>query len=135
MLGEQLGEETGQITGMRVLPDEGVGPRVEVSFQASGTLLGTPESDMGTYVSVTRSDGTLFGDGQGVVVTDDGEMAAWRAQGAGRFTGHGTAVSWRGAVYYQTNSERLARLNGVAVVYEFETDENGKVAAQFYEWK
>ena len=62
-------------------------------------------------------------------------MAAWRAQGVGRFTGHGMAVSWRGAVYYQTNSERLARLNGVAVVYEFETDENGKVAAQFYEWK
>ena len=72
MLGEQLGEETGQITGLRVLPDEGVGPRVEVSFQASGTLLGTPESDMGTYVSVTRPDGTLFGDGQGVVMTDDG---------------------------------------------------------------
>jgi hypothetical protein len=66
---------------------------------------------------------------------DDGEMAAWRAQGAGRFTGHGTAVSWRGAIYYQTNSERLARLNGVAVVYEYETEESGKVAAQFYEWK
>ena len=118
MLGEQLGEETGQITGMRVLPDEGVGPRVEASFQASGTLLGIPESDMSTYVSVTRPDGTLFGDGQGVVVTDDGEIAAWRGQGVGRFTGHGTAVSWRGAIYYQTDSERLARLNGVAAVYE-----------------
>jgi hypothetical protein len=78
-------------------------------------------------------EGSLFGDGQGVVVTDDGEMAAWRGQGAGRFTGHGTAVSWRGAIYYQTNSVRLARLNGVAAVYEFETDENGKVAAQIYE--
>jgi hypothetical protein len=135
MLGEQIGDETGQITGLRVLPDDGGGPRVEVSFQASGTLLGAHESDMGTYVSETRPDGTLFGDGQGVVVTDDGQMATWRGQGAGHFTGHGTAVSWRGAIYYQTTSERLARLNGMAAVYEFETDENGKVAAQLYEWK
>ena len=40
MLGEQIGEETGQITAMRVLPAEGAGPKVEVSFQSSGTLLG-----------------------------------------------------------------------------------------------
>ena len=135
MLGEQISEETGQITGMRVLPDECAGPKVEVSFQASGTLLGAHESNMGTYVSVTRPDGTLFGDGQGVIMTDDGEMAAWRGQGVGRFTGHGTAVSWRGAVYFQTAAERLARLNGTAVVFEYEIDESGKTAAKTYEWK
>ena len=50
MLGEQIGEETGQITGMRVLPDEGHGTKVEVSFQASGTMLGAHVNDMGTYV-------------------------------------------------------------------------------------
>ena len=130
MLGEQIGEETGQITGMRVLPDEGTGSKVEVSFQSSGTLLGAHVSDMGTYLSVARPDGTLFGDGQGVGMTDDGEVATWRGQGVGRFTGHGMAVSWRGAIYYQTASERLARLNGIAAVFEFETDESGKTAAK-----
>jgi hypothetical protein len=135
MLGEQIGEETGQITGMRVLPDEGAGAKVEVSFQQSGTLLGAHISDMGTYVSVTRPDGTLFGDGQGVIMTDQGEMAAWRGQGVGRFTGHGTAVAYRGAIYFQTTSERLSRLNGIAVVFEYETDESGKTAAKSYEWK
>jgi hypothetical protein len=54
MLGEQIGELTGQITGMRVLPDEGHGANVEVSFQQSGTLLGAHVNDMGTYISVTR---------------------------------------------------------------------------------
>jgi hypothetical protein len=135
MLGEQIGEETGQITGIRVLPDEGAGPRVEVSFQQSGTLLGAQMSDMGTYVSVTRPDGSLFGDGQGVIMTDDGEMATWRGQGVGRFTGHGTAVAYRGAIYYQTASQRLARLNSIAVIFEYETDESGKTAAKAYEWK
>lgn len=135
MLGEQIGEETGQITGMRVLPDEGAGAKVEVSFQQSGTLLGAHVSDMGTYISVTRPDGTLFGDGQGVTMTDEGEVATWRGQGVGRFTGHGMAVAYRGAIYYQTTSERLSRLNGIAVVFEYETDESGKAAAKAYEWK
>ena len=50
MLGEQIGEEMGQITGMRVLPDDGAGAKVEVSFQQSGTLLGAHVTDMGTYI-------------------------------------------------------------------------------------
>jgi hypothetical protein len=134
MLGEQIIEETGQITGMRVLPDEGAGPKVEVSFQASGMALGVHGSNMGTYVSVARPDGTLFGEGQGVAMTEDGGMVAWRSQGVGRFTGHGMAVSWRGATYFQTTSERLARLNGIAGVYETETDESGKMETKIYEW-
>ena len=135
MLGEQIGEETGQITGMRVLPDEGHGARVEVSFQQTGTLLGAHVNDMGTYTSVARPDGTLFGDGQGVTTTEDGEMATWRGQGIGRFTGRGGAVSYRGAVYFQTTSERLAPLNSIAVVFEYETDEDGKTTNKTYEWK
>jgi hypothetical protein len=135
MLGEQIGEETGQITGTRVLPDEGAGPKVEVSFQSSGTLLGVHESNMGTYVSVARPDGTLFGEGQGVIMTDEGEVVTWRGQGVGRLTGHGMAASWRASIYSQTTSERLARLNSVAGMVEFEADESGKIAAKSWEWK
>ena len=133
MLGEQIAHEQGQVTGLRVLAGE-AGPKVEVSFTSSITLLGVHGTNMGTYVSVTRPDGSLFGEGQGVVMTDDGEMAAWQGQGAGRFTGRGTAVSWRGAVYFQTASQRLARLNGSAVVFEYNTDENGKTEAKSFEW-
>jgi hypothetical protein len=135
MLGEQIGEETGQITGMRVLPDEGAGAKVEITFQSNGTLLGTHVSNVGTYQSVTRPDGTLFGDGQGVTMTEDGESATWRGQGVGRFTGHGTATAFRGAIYFQTTSDRLSRLNGMAVVFEYEADESGKTSDKSYEWK
>jgi hypothetical protein len=134
MLGDQIGEERGQVTTMRVLSSEGDAPRIEVSFQATGKLLGADVNDMGTYVSVARPDGTLFGEGQGITMTQDGGMATWRGQGAGRFTGPG-AVTWRGAVYYETASPQLAKLNGVAVVYEFETDESGKTEAKYWEWK
>ncbi len=134
MLSKQIGEEAGQVTGTRVLPDEGSGPQIEMSIEESGTLLGVPVSEMCTLVAVIRPDGTLFAHGQGVATTDDGEMAPWQGQGAGHFTGHGTASSWRGAIYFQTASEKLGQLNGIAVVFELEIDESGKTASKFYEW-
>jgi hypothetical protein len=37
---ETDGEERGKLTGSRVLPHEGSGPKVEVTFQASDKILG-----------------------------------------------------------------------------------------------
>src|SRR5262249_40104372 len=75
MLGEMIGEETGKITGTRVLPSEGGGPKVETSFQGTGRYLGIEVTDIGTYWAVMRPDGTLYGEGQGVVMAKDGGMA------------------------------------------------------------
>ena len=135
MLGEMIGEVRGKITGNRVLPSEGQAPKVETSQQQSGKILGVEVTDMGTYWSVVRAGGGLYGEGQGVTMTKDGEAAAWTAQGVGRFAGRGSAVSFRGAIYYQTSSTKLARLNNVAVVFEYEADENGNTHAKFWEWK
>lgn len=135
MLGEMLGEESGKVTGMRVLPSEGQMPKVEVSIQASGTLLGMPVTDIGTYMSVAHPDGTLHGEGQGVLMTRDGGMATWKGEGVGRFTGRGAAVEWRGALYFQTATPSLSRLNGVAVIFEYAVDENNNTHAKSWEWK
>src|SRR5438132_3838579 len=126
MLGEALGEEHGQMTGMRVLPSEGESPKTEASFQASGQLVGMEATDMGTYVSVVRPDGTLFGDGQGVSMTADGDVVTWRGQGVGRFTGQGTAVNGRGAIYYQSASAKLTRLNGATAISKFDVNTDRK---------
>ncbi len=141
MLGDLLGEEAGQVTGRRVLPSEGSGTRIEVSFRANGQLLGNPHTTMATYITVLRPDGTLRAEGQGFVTTADGEAATWTGSGVGRLVGGqvpgqaGGGVEYRGAIYYQTASEKLARLNGIAVVFEFSADENDKTSAKFWEWK
>ena len=71
---------------------------------------------------------------QGVITTTDGETVTWKGQGAGKPTGKGSAV-WRGAIYCYTSSQNLARLNGIASIYEFETDENGNSQTKLWEWK
>jgi quercetin dioxygenase-like cupin family protein len=135
-LGEQIGDERGNITSMRVIPGaEGQGLKVEVSFQSAGEILGIPATGIGTYSAVTRPDGLLYGEGQGMITTKDGETAIWKGNGVGRPTGRGSAVSWRGAVYYQTSADHLKRLNGVAGIFEHEADENGNTIGRTYEWK
>ena len=134
MLGEKVGEESGKVTGQRVLPSDGGGPKVETSFQASGRLLGVESTNMGTYHSVVRPDGTVYGEGQGVLMGKDGEMGSWVGQGVGTFKGGG-AISYRGAIYVQSPSPKWARLGSVATVFEYEVDGNGSTRAQLWEWK
>ena len=134
MLGEKIGEEAGKVTSRRVLPNPGGGPKMETSFEGGGTLLGVPETGTGTYWSVLRPDGTLYGEGQGVVMGKKGELATWVGQGVGTIGKNG-AVSYRGALYYQSSSARWKRLNGVAGVFEYEVDGQGNTRSQLWEWK
>jgi hypothetical protein len=76
----------------------------------------------------------LYGEGQGVIITKDGEAATWKGQGVGRFVAGG-AVSYRGAVDYSTTSPKLARLNTIAAVFEFDADANGNTHSKLWEWK
>ncbi|HVL89253.1 MAG TPA: hypothetical protein VM841_03350 [Actinomycetota bacterium] len=135
MLGERIGDTIGEVTGLRVLePVEGQ-PRIEASYRANGTILGVHVTDMGTFESVARPDGTLFGRGHGVMMTEEGELLTWSGDGVGTPKGGPGAVAWRGAIYVKTTSDKLARLNGVAVLFEFDTDESNKVESTLHEWK
>ncbi len=132
MLGDKLGEETGQVIGMRVLPSEGA-PRMETSFRAQGQMLGIEATDIGTYIGTMRPDGTIYGEGQGVLMGAGGEGATWRGAGVGVMKEDG-GISYRGAIYYSTSDEAWAKLNRVAAVYEYETDAAGNTHAVSWEW-
>jgi hypothetical protein len=73
-------------------------------------MSGADVNGFGTYTSVVRPDGTLHGEGNG-------------------------AVSYRGILYYRTASAKLARLNTVGGVFEFEVDAEGKTHSKIWEWK
>jgi hypothetical protein len=133
MIGDRVGEEMGQITGRRVLPDRDGMPVMEISFQQSGELYGVHVNDIGTYESVRLPDGRLAGKGRGVLMTQDGETVSWKGTGLGRFV-EGGIISWRGAIYYRTDSPRLARLNEIVGLYENDVDESGKMTGALWEW-
>jgi hypothetical protein len=133
MLGEPTGELRGKRTGRRVLSVEH-GFKIEVSFEDTGKLLGADVVELATYTSAARPDGTLFGEGQGIIATAQGDGATWVGQGVGKFTAGG-GVSFRGAIYFSSASPKFARLNSVATVYEFEVDGEGNTHSKLWDWK
>jgi hypothetical protein len=134
MLGEQIGELRGKRTARRVLSTGGSQFKVEVSFEGNGKVLGVDVHEIGTYWSESRPGGGLYGEGEGVELTTDGGMATWKGGGVGKF-GAGGAVSYRGAIYFSTSTPSLARLNGIAVVFEFDVDAEGNTHSKIWEWK
>lgn len=134
MLGDKVYESSGKITARRVLPNPGGGPKMEISIETAGKLLGVDCAETGTYWSEVRPDGSVFGEGQGIVVGKGGELATWVAQGAGALKPDG-AASFRGAVYYRSASRDWSRLNSVAIIYEYEAAAQGNTRTQAWEWK
>ena len=60
-----------------------------------------------------RPDGTLYGEGVGLVMGQGGEAASYVGQDVGTMQSGGS-VSWRGAFYYQTQSAAWKRGSGPA---------------------
>src|SRR5262245_29805556 len=129
MQGEKIGEESGKVTARRVLPNPGGNPKMETSVQSDLTLLGVKATNTVTYWSVVRPDGTLYGEGNGIVMGKEGDMATFIGQGVGTLKKDGT-VSFRGALYYQSSSPKWSRLNSVAAIFEHEVDTAGNVRSQ-----
>jgi len=132
MLGQQISETKGKRIVRRVLSTDP--PTVEVSFEDSGSILGVAATGFGTYTSSVRPDGSIFGDGEGLTMSADGDLITWQGSGAGKF-GPGGAVSYRGMLFFRTPSQKLAALNNACGAFEFDVDAAGNTDSKVWEWK
>jgi hypothetical protein len=136
LLGDKVGEEKGRVTSRRILPSGD--PRyvkMEVSFEAEGKLLGVEMMNIGTYTVFERIPGQLYGEGQGVAMTRDGEGLIWNGHGVGQPTPDGLGMKFAASIAFQTDSQKLARLNGCLVLIEHEAAGDGTIKSTLYEWK
>ena len=134
MLGEMVCELRGKVTGRRILPHEGM-IKIELSTDASGKVLGIEAIDMTTFENIMKPGGIIFGMGQGAIMGKGGEMGMYYVNGVGKMTGKGTGATFRGALYMMSQTPKWSALNGIALIYEYETDENGNTHVKAWEWK
>ena len=131
MLGRQIEEGRGKRTARRVIctdPDF----KIEASVEEKATFLGVEGMSIITYVACTKSDGSLEGEGGGVFAARDGETLTWKGTGVGRFV-EGGAIQYCGALSFRTTSEKLASLNGISGVFQWEIDAEGNTHSQIWE--
>jgi hypothetical protein len=131
MLGAQIGETKGKRIVRRVISTDP--PTVEVSFEDSGHLFGVPTTGFGTYTSIIRPDGSIYGEGQGINTTDDGEGISWTGTGVGKFL-PGGAISYRGMLFFQTNSQKIS-LGSACGAFQYEVDATDATTSKVWEWK
>ena len=135
MLGEMIYEEKGKTTGVRVLSSEGDDVIVEIALQTEGTIRGVAEKSLWTYWSKTRADGTLYGEGKGVMTTENGDVIHLTGSGAARSVGKDGSIQYRGSIYFHKAPERFSRLNGTMGVFEYDVDPKGNTVTKIWEWK
>jgi len=134
-LGDEVGEASGRITGTRVLAPDGDQVQMEVSFQGSGNLLGEEIADAGTYRQLVRPEGVLYGEGDALWITNDGESAHFVAFGVGRPTGSFPAGHFAVCGSVPSASGKLAGLSSVAIVCEFDVDPEGNYRWTMWQWE
>jgi hypothetical protein len=134
-LGEQIGEASGRMTGNRVITTSAGQTGIEASFQGSGTLLGQDITDIGTYWQTLKPGGVLYGEGDVLYITGDGQSAHWKGFGVGRPTGPLPAAHFAVCGSFETDSQALGRLNEIATVTEYDVDQEGNYRYTFWEWR
>ena len=98
MLGNIIYEQKGKISAYRILDTEG--PTIETTITGTGIINGIDVTDIVTYWSKpSQSDlKTFHAEGQGVILTKDGEMATWKGYGIGRYNGRNRTD--KGSVFF-----------------------------------
>ncbi len=76
----------------------------------------------------------LYGEGQAVILSADGGMAAWTGFGVGRLTGRVPAATYGVCGSFHTASEQLARLTIVATVVEYQMDAHCVLLLRLRRW-
>jgi hypothetical protein len=137
-IGDLILESSDISAGIRVLEVGGDrGPKIEVSYVGNATIRGgINATNMGTVWSITNPDGTIYGEGKGILTSKaTGEMATYTFQSVGQYGSDGKLRN-HGSIFFNTNtssSGQLSFLNNMVGVYADEIDSTGNAITKVWE--
>jgi hypothetical protein len=131
MLGAQIEEGRGKRTGRRVIATQ-PSLKVEASVEEAATFLGLEGMSIITYTSTIKPDGSLDGEGLGAFASGKGDILTWKGVGVGRF-GEGGSIHFSGSLSFTTTSQKLATLNGISGVFQWDIDAQGNTHSVMWE--
>ena len=126
----QFRDETGQVAGIRALPPTALGAHYEVSLSTKGTLEGSNYNAPWTYTQVQRNDCSIYGQGDGVLTTECGEVIYFKGSGSAQGKEADGGVIFKTINHHHTASAKFKHLNGVAGVGIYKVPPEGKTSAQ-----
>ncbi len=134
-LGDLILDEAGHVTGIRVLPTDASGTNIELCLQLTGTIRGVAETTLWTYTTLTRPDGSIYGVGQGVMTTQDGDVIHLIGHGSGQAAPAGGTTKFRTMLHPHSTSAKYADLNSIGLAGEYDVAADGSAVNKCWEWK
>ena len=134
-LGDLVYEETGKVTGRRVLSSDASGTKVEIDLQTSGQIRGVAQHCLWTYTQLVRSDGSIYGVGQGFMTTQDGDVLHLIGHGSAQAPAPGGTTNFRVMIHPHTTAAKYADLNTIGLVGNYDVDADGNTVFKCFEWK
>ena len=131
MIGAQIEEGRGKRTGRRLIATQ-PSVKVEASVEETATLLGVEGTSIITYTAHIKPDGSLDGEGEGIFLSQ-GATVTWKGIGVGRLREDGS-ILYTGSISFTTTSEKLAKLNEMSGVFEWEIDAQGNTHSKIWEF-
>jgi hypothetical protein len=135
-LGNLIYQHKGKITSQTVLE----GPTVQTSFSSNGTVSGRVANvnvtEIGTYTTTPRANGVLYGEGRGVITSENSETVTWDSQEIGNIS-PGGEIMFHGSIFFRTLSPTgsLGFLDNMVGVFTFQVDASGNTMVRVLELK
>jgi hypothetical protein len=135
-IGNLIYENKGEITSQTVLE----GPTVQTSFSSNGTILNGINSidvtEIGTYTTTPRSNGVVYGEGQGVITGKNNEIVTWSSQEIGIITPE-KKIKFNGSIFFRALSPigNLTFLDNKMGMFTFEVDASKNTLTKVWDVK
>lgn len=134
MLGEIIYEATGLIKNQRVINADK--QKIETTFEARGKIKDIEVLDVGTFWSVPRQDGSIYGENKSVFFTSDNDVIATAEDQVIGQNIDTTTLRFIGSAFFKTSYDgRLSSLNNIIGVFEAEVKDNKHLTVKKWEWK
>ena len=134
-LGDLVLDETGTVTGIRILSTDASGTKAEICLQSTGTIRGVAETTLWTYTQLTRPGGSIYGSGQGIMTAQDGDVVRLIGHGSAEAPPAGGTARFCTMLHPHSTSEKYADLNTIGLVGEYEVAPDGTATNKCWEWK
>jgi len=140
MLGELIYESSGKIVSQKVVDTGDIyypSATVELSYSGSGYMQGIGNvTETWTFVNTHLKNNITQGIGKGVIMTDDGNGVATATElGRGFHMSPETIVYPGARVFSADSNSKLAFLNELVGVTQWEVDSLGKYKVKMWQWK
>ena len=126
--------EKGNLVGIRVLNVIGE-PQLEYSIVENGTITGIGNvTNIQTWIDTLRTPKLIYGEGKGVMITDDGQRATWIGYDIGQLQNNGSII-YKGITIFNNNATGdMAFLNNLVGLHITTVQDNNQ-ATKIWKWQ